>query len=191
MLILGSLNTLRALTGFTTLWRLEYHPTCPWYLLIQSAHSRGQRYLSFSTQTTVNGRNHGGWKAERWHRKLKIYLHAASEKACEVEAQDNMFSPMLLRITGLPCVLRGLAGLHRSAEGMAIVHSMAPHITSKRPESLDLKDLLGANTVTGVKFSKQSWRTLGDSHMWYFLLSYLNTMVHAGSSIWLLSVSCY
>lgn len=58
---------------------------------------------------------------------------------------------------------QGTTGL--SAEGITIIQSMLPHIASKRPESLDLKGLLGANTVTRMKFGKQSLRTLSDSHM--------------------------
>lgn len=130
-LILGRPNLCRAPPGFTTPWTLEYHLSCPWYLLVHSAHSRVPRYLNTSTQTADNVHKHGG---------LRTCLNIATQSLKYIYLlPQGVPMKLKLRMAQYRCVLRhsafqaspvdlegqqGVAGL--SAEGAAIIHSMVP-----------------------------------------------------------------
>lgn len=184
-LILGSPNMCRAPAGFTTPWTLGYHLSCPWYLLVHRAHSRVPRNLNTSTQTADNVHNHGG---------LRTRLNTTTQSLKYIYLlPQGVPMKLKLRMTQYHCVLchsafqaspmylegqQGVAGL--SAEGAAIIHSMVPWCPAlfKCPESLDLKGLLGTNTVAWMNEVQQT-RLGGDRCQSHVMLSsqYLNAVV--------------
>lgn len=97
----------------------------------------------------------------------------------------NMLYPVSQCVTGLSCVLWGGRG-RMPWSGCRRSDHHALHGASHwfwAPESLDLTGLLRTNSVTGMRFGKQSLRMLSDSHAGYFFLNYLNAVVDASSSI--------